>query len=196
MSLPNRDEWVARFEEVPPTFYRLLAELLQEVQAERERERGVERRGRRPALAAGSINDVTELVYPKRSEKPFPEALREATDQPMWTVARIAGMNPGSLHKLITGARPLTKSKIEAIAKAIHVDPGYFHEYRVLVVHEAIDSLLTPRRSLQAYTAIEQQHHQMPRPRTPNAPYGYGTRVGSRNQTIANQANTVEGFQA
>lgn len=196
MALPSQDDWAAHFEEVPPTFYRLLGELLQEVQAERERERGVERRGRRPTLAVGSIVDVQDLVYPKRSDKLFPEALREATDQPMWTVAKIAGMNPGSLHQLLRGARPLTKSKIEAIAKAIHVDPGYFHEYRVMVVHEAIDALLTPRRSLQAYTLVEPAHHQMPRPRTPNAPHGYGSRVGSRTQFVANPSNSVEGRQA
>lgn len=196
MVLPSQNDWAARFEEVPPTFYRLLAELLQEVQAERERERGVERRGRRPALAVGSMRDVTDLVYPKRSEKPFGEALREATDQPMWTVARIAGMNPGSLHKLLTGERPLTKSKIEAIAKAIHVDPGFFHEYRVLVIHEAIDALLTPRRSLQAYAAVEEQHHKTPRPRTQNAAHGYGTRAGTQARTVANPPNTVERMQS
>ena len=195
MTLPTQAEWNAHFRDVPPAFYRLLAELLQEVQAEKEREQGVQRRGRRPALAVGSMQDVLDLVYPKRSEKLFPEALREATDQPMWTVAKIAGMNPGSLHKLINGTRPLTKSKIEAIAKAIHVDPGFFHEYRVLVIHEAIDAVLTPHRSLQAYSAVEPQHHRNPRPRTPNAPYGYGTAVG-RSRTVANPPNTVEGLQA
>lgn len=195
MNLPTQDEWAERFEQVPPTFYRLLAELLQEVQAEYERERGVERRGRRPTRAAGSMGDVVDLVYPKRSEKPFPQALREATDQPMWTVASIAGMNPGSLHKLLNGERPLTKSKIEAIAKAIHVDPGYFHEYRVLVIHEIVDSLLTPRRSLQAYAAVEADHHANPRPRPVNAKHGFGTRPGAKH-SVANPPNTVERSQA
>jgi len=196
VTLPTQADWSEHFKDVPPAFYRLLAELLQEVESERERERGVVRRGRRPALPAGSMNDVLDVVYPKRSERPFPEAIREATDQPMWTVARIAGMNPGSLHKLLNGTRPLTKSKIEAIAKAIHVDPGFFHEYRVLVIHEAIDSLLTPHRSLRAYSAVEPDHHRNPRPKAVNAPYGFGTNAGARTRTVANPSNTVEGLRS
>ena len=195
MGAPTREEWAAHFRDVPPVFYRLLAELLQEVQAEREREMGLERRGRRPALSEGSMQDVLDLVYPKRSEKPFAEALREATPQTPATVARLAGMNPGTLHALMNGTRPLTKDKIEQIARAIHVDPGFFHEYRVLVVHEAIDALLTPHRSLQAYTSVEPAHHQNPRPRTPNSPAGFAM-AGKEPRTIANPAKRVEGSRA
>jgi transcriptional regulator with XRE-family HTH domain len=196
VSLPTRVEWERHFRDVPPAFYRLLAELLQEVRAEGERERGVERRGRRPALAVGSMDDVLDLVYPKRSEKPFAEALRDATGQSMSTVARMAGMNPGTLHALMAGTRPLTKARIEEVARAIHVNPGYFHEYRVLVVHEAIDALLDPHRSLQAYASVEPAHYANPAPKTPNAPAGYSMygRPGSR--TVANPAKPVEGHRA
>ncbi len=93
----------------------------------------------------------------------------------------------------MNGSRPLTKDKIEAVARAIHVNPGYFHEYRVLVIHEAIDSILTPHRSLQAYTAIEPEHYANPSPKTMNAPAGYSIRARSGAKTVANPAKRVDG---
>lgn len=193
MTLPTQEEWQEHFLDVPPAFYRLLAEMLQEIHAERERELGIERRGRRPSLSVGSMQDVMDLVYPKRSDLPFADALRAATKQPMHTVAQIAGMNPGTLHGLMTGSRPLTKDKIEAIARAIHLNPGYFHEYRVLVIHEAIDSILTPHRSLQAYAAVEPAHYENPSPKTLNAPSGFSTRAKVGSRTVANPAKRVDG---
>lgn len=182
---PTESEWASHFDDIPPAFHRLLADLMQEIQTEREREQGIERRGRRPALADGSMNDVLDVVYPRRSDKPFAEALHEATKQKQSTIARLAGMNPGNLFRLVNGREPLTKSKLEAIAKAIHVNPGFFHEYRVLVIHEAIDALLTPHRSTQAYAAIEPEHHANPRPKTPNSARGYAM---AGTKTFANRA--------
>lgn len=193
MALPTQADWIAHFDDIPPAFHRLLAELLQEVQAEREHELGIERRGRRPALAVGSMDDVVNLAYSQRSNLPFPEALRAATAQAPSTVARMAKMNPGNLHRIMAGREPLTKGKIEAIAQAIHVNPGYFHEYRVLVIHEAIDGLLNPHRSLQAYAAIEPAHYQKPAPKTPNAVNGYAVSARLGSKTYASRAKRVDG---
>jgi len=169
-------DWAAEFSNFPPAFHRLLADLLAEIEAERAREQGVKLAGgRRAQQPSGSMQDVVDVVYPRRSQKPFREALAEATDQPPATVAALAGMNPGTMFRLRNGRRPLTKDTLEQIARAIHVDPGYFHEYRVLVVHEAIDALLTPLRSLQAYSSVERDHRRNPRPKTPNAPNGFST---------------------
>ncbi len=183
--MPTAADWDEHFRDVPPAFHRLLADLMQEIQTEREHELGIERRGRRPALPTGNMQDVVDVIYPRRSDKPFPEALKDATKQTNATVAALAGMNPGNLHRMLHGREPLTKSKLEAIAKAIHVNPGYFHEYRVLAIHEALDALLTPHRSMQAYAAVEPQLHATPRPATPNSPNGYAM---TKTKTFANRA--------
>jgi hypothetical protein len=194
VTLPSAADWRQHFTDVPPAFYRLLGELLQEVQAEREREQGVERRGRRPALASGSMQDVADLVYPRRSSLPFAEALRAATRQTPSTIARLASMNPGTLHGLMNGSRQLNMAVLQDIARAIHVDPAYFHEYRVLAIHEAIDSLLTPERSARAYAAIEPTYNAA-RPEPKNAA-GFTTTARPGTNTFANPAKRVEGSRA
>lgn len=180
-------DWEREFEEFPPAFHRLLADLLYEVEVERDRDQGVKPKGRRPARTGGGMQEILDVVYPRRSMKPFGEALSEASKMTDSAVAKMAGMNPGTLYKLRHGREPLTKDKIEAIARVLHVDPGYFHEYRVLVIHEAIDALLTPHRSLQAYASVEREHRKNPRPKTLNVPNGYGT---NGRQVFANRAKT------
>jgi len=185
----TEEEWASHFRDIPPTFYRLLAEILGEVAAEREREMGIERRGRRPALTVGSIDDVVNVVYPRRSTLPFAEALRGASKQTCSTIAKLAGINPGNLFRMMHGTEPLTKAKIEVIARVVHVNPAYFHEYRVLAIHEAIDGLLSPHRSIQAFATIEADTYAYT-PSTPNAAAGYGMSAGKR-QTFATRAKRV-----
>ena len=182
------EPWREHFEDLPPAFHRLLLDLLIEAQPDRGR-----RAGRRLSTESGSMQDILDVVYPRRSVKPFKDALADATPYSQAAVAQLAGMNRGNLARMIAGREPFTKDKIEAIARAIRVDPAYFHEYRVLAIHDILDRALTPEVSLRMFGPVEPAHREQPRPKGVNAPGGYRLvgRTAVANRATASRATSA-----
>jgi len=165
---PVSEPWRDHFDDLPPSFHRLLADLMVEAQAVPGR-----RAARKVNPDGESMQDIVNVVYPRRSVKPFGEALKDATKYSQGAVAHLAGMNRGNLARMVAGQEPFTKDKIERIARAIRVDPAYFHEYRVLAIHEMIDAVLSPEQSLRLFGPTEPDHREQPRPKGLNAPDGF-----------------------
>lgn len=154
-TLPTARQWLQRFSETPGVLYELLRQMYQESEAEAERAAGVERRGRRPAPTDGTMQAIRDMVFPVYSEAPFAEAVRPYFKPSQNALAARAGINRGSFTRILQGREPLDKSKLERIAKAARVPPSYFHEYRLIVLHEEFEKAMDSRTSIAAYKSVE-----------------------------------------
>lgn len=180
-SLPTAHQWLQRFTETPGALYELLRQLYQEVEAENEREDGVERRGRRPSPAGGTMQAIQDMVFPAYAEVPFTQAIRPYLKPSQNALALRAGINRGTFARILQGREPLDKAKLELIAKAARVSPAYFHEYRLIVLHEEFEKVMSPRTSIAAYKSIENG-------RTSVASRATRTNGGPPARSVANRA--------
>lgn len=137
---------------VPGSLGAVLQEVFSSVDAE-----GQNRRRRTPAPPQRrTAQDVHTVAFPQYSMLPFSEAIQPLLKPSLRAVAERAGLEASYLSRLIRGQRPLEKYLIEQIARATRVAPGYFLEYRQLVVSRAVlDAMLEdPVASISAYQVV------------------------------------------
>lgn len=137
---------------VPGSLGAVLQEVFSSVDAEEQNRR---RRIPRP-VERRTAQDVHTVAYPQYAVLPFSEAIQPLLKPSLRAVAERAGLDPTYLSRLIRGQRPLEKYLIEQIARATRVSPGYFLEYRQLVVSRAVlDAMIEdPVSSISAYQVV------------------------------------------
>lgn len=150
-------EWVELFDRAPQVMHAILGDIFRETKAEREREEGRARMGRRPGVVNGSLNELYDMITPRYAMEPFPISVRELIGTTsLRGFAMRAAMSHSVLSRLITGEIPLSKYRLESLAKAGRVAPAFFMEYRELIIVEAVQALLRnrPNVSVRAYGAL------------------------------------------
>ncbi len=79
------------------------------------------------------------------SEQPFGvtiQALMAETGTTYRALAERSGLSAGYLNHLVHGNRPVPSNEvIEALAKALGVEPEHFREYRVRVITERLEAM-------------------------------------------------------
>lgn len=140
-------EWIELFDRAPHVIHALLGDMFRETVAERERENGKARIGRRPKAIDGSLDELYEMISPRYSMEPFGEAVRELIDREssLRAFAAKARIHHHTITRMIRGEMALDRFRLEAIAKAGHVRPAFFTEYREMVILEAVRAMLAAR---------------------------------------------------
>ena len=79
----------------------------------------------------------------KFSEEPFGPTIERLMDETGVTYRALAeksGLSAGYLNHLVHGNRPVPSNEvIEALAKALGVEPEHFREYRLRVITERLE---------------------------------------------------------
>jgi transcriptional regulator with XRE-family HTH domain len=159
---PERTEadWVDLFDRAPHVMHAILGDIFREVRAEAENAAGKPRRGRRPRAIDGSLDELWKMITPTLpSVKPFGEAMRELIDASglsLRAFAERAEVDHSTLVRMMSGRLKADPYRLEKLARAGHVAPGYFAEYRAMVLVQAVTALLRakPRWGLQVYQQI------------------------------------------
>lgn len=112
-----------------------------------ERETRPRFRGQKPRVIQPSevLNTVAGMVTPIYSQEPFREAIRPLLKPSMRGLAQRAGMSVTLLSLMVKGERALTKENLERIAHAARVNPGYFREYRDMVIADMVNEHLAAK---------------------------------------------------
>lgn len=141
------NEWVELFDRAPHIMAQLLGDMYRETIAEREREAGNARIGRRPKAIDGSLDDLYEMITPRYSMESFSESARELIDKAtsLRAFATRAGIHHHTITRMMRGEVALDRFRLEAIAKAGRVHPAFFKEYREMVILEALRVMLVRR---------------------------------------------------
>lgn len=104
-----------------------------------------------------NLDDIWELVAPKYSERPFPEAFLEVKGgRSIRQIAMSVGLHHQTVLRYLSGALPVVSRhdvagsmrRLELFAKALGVKPSYFAEWRRLWVMSVIDVALEQRPNL------------------------------------------------
>lgn len=146
----SQDEWVALFDRAPHVLHQILGDIFREAKAEQERERGQARIGRRPKAIDGSLDELQALITPVYSMEPFAKAVQPliAKSPSLRAFAAKVPMNHHTLTRMMRGDLPLEAWRLEAIAKAGKVQPGYFVEYREQTITEAVAAYMRARPNI------------------------------------------------
>ena len=146
-------DWHTHFTEQPDVLLQMLGDVFRVYKSEQRKTAGTSnpQGGRRRNHIEGTLDELLEIVQPKFSLKPFPEAFRELLgDRTVNSVAIKLGENPRVFRRKVSGQRPLSRYDIEQIAKALGVHPAYFLEWRVETVTTMVANVMVaqPHRSI------------------------------------------------
>lgn len=143
----SEDEWVELFTRAPHVMHAILGDIFRETRAEEERTRGQARIGRRPKEIDGTMEELWDMVTPTYSTEPFAVAVRALIGKApsLRAFAQRAKMNHPTLLRLISGEMKLDRYRLEGIAKAGHVSPAYFVEWREMEILEAFTAVMKRR---------------------------------------------------
>jgi hypothetical protein len=155
------DEWVDLFDRAPHVLHQLLGDIYRETKAEAQREAGKARIGRRPKAIDGNLDELHAMITPQYSMDPFAVAVQPLIKKcpSLRAFAAKVPMNHHTLTRMMRGDVALERWRLEAIAKAGKVQPGYFKEYREQLIVEAITALLTarPNVSVRVHKQLQQE---------------------------------------
>lgn len=145
-------DWHETLREVPGA----LGALLGEIFASEDMEQASRYRNARPKPQNRSVQDVHDALFPTFSSEPFATAIEPLLKPSLRAIADRAGMSHSQLSRFIDGERPLDRYKLELIAKAARVSPGYFLEYRQMVVTDAVAKHIAanPTAGIAAFKAV------------------------------------------
>lgn len=124
------------------------------------------RQGPREIDPVGLASRVSEMAGPVYSDLPFGEALKPLLKPSLNAVAERAGMAPSHLHGMMKGSvKTLKPERLEAVARAVRVNPGYFREYREQMISVLINERLSqhPQIALSIYHALSSADSQLVR---------------------------------
>lgn len=132
--------WASFLREHPKVLWGLIADVVKAVKAAE----GERKTGRRPAVSVGSLDELYAVLFPPTySTLPFPQAFAQALGtRSQRAFAMQAGMNQGTVSRLISGHYEPTVQTIERIAKALKIRPTYFQEYRAMKIGQVVTEVL------------------------------------------------------
>jgi hypothetical protein len=144
-------QWLAFFD-TPAGHHamgRIIGDIYDVVKAEREKEDGLQRMGRRPRRQ-GSLEDVYATVFPAPyTMDPFPESmLKLLAGRSQRQFAPKIPVHQTTMSRLMSGALVPDKTMLERIAHAAKVHPSYFVEWRAMYVSEMVQSVMTNRPNI------------------------------------------------
>jgi hypothetical protein len=136
--------WLAVFADQPDLLRQILGDVYQVVLAEREREGGVHRRGRRPKRAPSSRDDLLRMVTPDHwNNLPFPIALRGLlAGRSQRQFAMKVPISQASMSRLLDGSQHPDLAMLTSIAAAAKVPAHFFIEYRALFISQLVCRVL------------------------------------------------------
>lgn len=133
------DEWVRYFDDRPEVMLQILGDIYRETKAEEAREAGNAPTGRRPKSINGNLDELHRMVTPQYSVDPFEVAVKELIGRrSLRAFAAKVPMNHHTLTRMMRGEMKLEMWRLEQIAEAAKVQPGYFREYREMQLLEVI----------------------------------------------------------
>lgn len=133
------DEWVRFFDDRPEVMLQILGDIYRETKAEELRAEGRAPTGRRPKSINGNLDDLHRMVTPQYSVDSFDVAVRELIGtRSLRAFAAKVPMNHHTLTRMMRGEVKLEMWRLEQIADAGKVNPGYFREYREMQLLEVI----------------------------------------------------------
>lgn len=133
------DEWVAFFDDRPEVMLGILGDIYRETKAEELRESGKAPTGRRPKSINGNLDELHRMVTPQYSVEPFEVAVKELIGaRSLRAFAAKVPMNHHTLTRMMRGDIKLEMWRLEQIAEAGKVQPGYFREYREMQLLDVI----------------------------------------------------------
>ena len=147
-------DWGGLFDERPDILHKLLRDLYAITKAQQDESR---KAGRRTKHINGTLDELWDMLSPRYSTDPFPIAVKEIMGgQSVRAFAPKVPMHYSTLTRLINGERkvviPLAPEAsmqvLEGIARAGHVHPAYFAEWRELLVLLAIQEVLQAKPTL------------------------------------------------
>lgn len=149
-SVYSSEEWLKYWNDNPDVLFGILGDLYRVYKHEQLKEAGkAPRAGRRKLAIDGNLDELFDILTPRFSMKPFPEAFRDVQGQrSLRQVALRSGythrtlgrwLEPGSYPKTQSGA--VNRDALEAVARALKVHPAYFLEWRNEVILELVTSV-------------------------------------------------------
>lgn len=133
------DEWVRFFDDRPEVMLQILGDIYRETKAEEARESGNAPTGRRPKSINGNLDELHRMVTPQYSVDCFEVAVKELIGtRSLRAFAAKVPMNHHTLTRMMRGEVKLEMWRLEQIADAGKVQPGYFREYREMQLLEVI----------------------------------------------------------
>lgn len=133
-------EWEQMLTSNPKVLWGLVADVVKAVKAAE----GDRKTGRRPAASVTSLDELYELLFPKRYESsPFPVALHMALgSKSQRTFAEEVGINQATISRLLSGKTPPTVEMMERAAYVLKIPPTYFAEYRAMKLAQILTDVL------------------------------------------------------
>lgn len=153
-------DWMDLFTRAPHIMHNILGDIYREMKAQQEKDSGKARIGRRPNVVNGSLTELHQMITPRFSTQPFPQALEELRgNTSLRAFAMRMGTRHGTLRRYITGASKLDRYTLEQAAHAGRVQPWYFVEYREAEIVEAFKAYLhaQPNMAIKIYKEIQKQ---------------------------------------
>lgn len=116
------------------------------------------RSGPKPAVDyRQGVSRLRQLVGEDYSMLPFPEALASLqAGRSISALAHKIGLSRSDVYRMLKGEKHPSLTEMEIVAKAFKKAPGYFHDYRVSVVGEALMQRLeeVPEASARWYQQV------------------------------------------
>lgn len=140
------EEWIGLFDRAAHVMPAILGDIFREVRAEEERAAGRTKIGRRAKAVNGSLEELYGMVTPRYSMEPFGESVQELIGtRSLRQFASRVPMHHFTLTRMMRGELPLDRYRLERIAKAAHVNPAFFREWREMFLQDALSALLTAK---------------------------------------------------
>ncbi len=145
-TLPTVGDWVERMKAEPAIWQGLLSDIFRETKAERERQAGRAKIGRRPKVIHGSLTELWDMITPRYANEPFAvsmPALLKAVEADIddEEFCRRTMISPETLAKMRAGTG-VDMWRLEVIAREFGVSPAYFAEWRASYVLTVVDELM------------------------------------------------------
>lgn len=143
---PSITDWVAKMKAEPAVWQGMLSDIFRETKAERERQAGRAKIGRRPKVIHGSLTELWDMITPKYAKEPFAlslPALLASVDPDIDDdeFCRRTMISAETLAKMRAGTG-VDMWRLEVIARTFGVSPAYFLEWRNSYVLTVVDELL------------------------------------------------------
>ena len=153
----NEVDWAEYFDRNPDVQMRILGDIYREVkkvEAKRRGERAVVSRRRAVGRAQGDLNgsldELHDMLTPRLSMDPFPQAILPLIEESrgVRALARRSRMSHSTILRMMNGDMPLEMYRLVALAQGAGVAPAYFKEWREAHVLTAMAAMLASNPNL------------------------------------------------
>jgi DNA-binding Xre family transcriptional regulator len=152
-------EWVEHYSQHPDILTKMLGDLYRVYKSEEEKRNGTANPagGRRKAHINGNLDELWSIITPKFATVPLEQAVKEARGAiSERALAAKVGIERRTLARMLKGEARVERSDLERLAKALHVHPAYFMEWRLMVVQDLVAQVFaaTPNASVTMLRAL------------------------------------------